>query len=150
MLALHGVTEMNDLVGQELGVSGWHSVTQARIDAFAAATDDYQPIHVDGEMARQSPFGTTIAHGLYTLSLGPKFLNEMFSLDGYSVGFNYGYDRVRWLTPVKVNSRIRMKATLAASQSLSGGTRFSIRQTFEIEGVEKPACVAECILVFFD
>jgi acyl dehydratase len=150
MLKLTGIAEMRALVGHDLGVSAWHEVTQARIDAFASATDDFEPIHVDPERAKRTPFGRTIAHGLYTLSLGPKFLYELYSMSGHSLALNYGFERVRFVSPVPVGSRVRMAAKVVEAEAITGGTRFTIRQTFEIEGADKPACVADAVVAYFD
>ena len=145
MLTITGIDELKAKVGEELGVSDWHEVTQERVNAFADATEDHQWIHVDEERAKETPFGGTIAHGLYTLSLGPKFSYSMFSLEGFTFGLNYGYDKVRFPAPVPVGSRVRMRATLAKVDEVPGGLQFTITQTFEIEGSEKPACVAESL-----
>lgn len=145
MLTITGPDELKAKVGEELGVSDWHEVTQERINAFAEATEDFQWIHVDPERAKETPFGGTIAHGLYTLSLGPKFAYSMFSLEGFAFGLNYGYDRVRFPAPVPVGSRVRMRATLAKVDDVPGGLQFTVTQTFEIEGADKPACVAESL-----
>jgi acyl dehydratase len=150
MLTLNGVPELAEQVGQELGVSDWYDVTQERITAFAHATDDFEQIHLDDARAREAGLGGTIAHGLYTLSLGPKFLYEIFSLDGPSLGLNYGFERVRFLSPVKVGSRIRMSATLKAVDPIPGGHRVTITQTFEVEGQAKPAAVADSVVAYFD
>ncbi len=150
MLTLHGVDDLWALVGQELGTSDWHTVTQERINAFAAATDDFEPLHLDPERARRTPFGVTIAHGLYTLSLGPKFLYQIYSIDGISLWLNYGYEKVRWISPVLVNSRLRMRAVLAEARPITGGTRFTIDETFEVEGQSKPACVARALAAYYD
>jgi acyl dehydratase len=145
MLTITGVDELKGRIGQELGVSDWHEVTQAAIDAFAEATGDRQWIHVDPARAAQSPLGSTIAHGLYTLSLGPQFSYAMVSFEGFAFGLNYGYDRVRFPAPVPVGSRVRMRATLAAADDIPGGVQVKVTQTFEREGGEKPVCVAESI-----
>jgi acyl dehydratase len=145
MLTITGTDELKAKIGEELGVSDWHDVTQERINAFAEATEDFQWIHVDEEKAAATPFGGTIAHGLYTLSLGPKFAYSMFSLEGFTFGLNYGYDKVRFPAPVPVGSRVRMRATLATVDDVPGGLQITITQTFEIEGSEKPACVAESL-----
>jgi len=145
MLTINGIEDLKGRVGQELGVSDWHEVTQADIDAFAEATDDHQFIHVDPERARQTPFGSTIAHGLYTLSLGPKFSYEMFSVDNVAFGINYGYEKIRFPSPVPVDSKVRMRAELLSVDEIPGGVQFKVKQTYEIEGGEKPACVAEAL-----
>ena len=143
MLTITGIDELKTKVGEELGVSEWHEVTQADIDAFAEATGDHQWIHVDPERAAQTPFGSTIAHGLYTLSLGPVLTEEAFSLEGIAFGLNYGYDRVRFPSPLPVDSRVRMRATLTSVDDVPGGIQMKVTQTFEREGGEKPVCVAE-------
>ncbi|HEV8151905.1 MAG TPA: MaoC family dehydratase [Solirubrobacteraceae bacterium] len=145
MVTLTGLDGIKDAVGQELGVSEWYEVTQERIDAFAAATDDHQWIHVDPERARDTPFGGTIAHGLFTLSLGPRFSYELFNVDGVAFGLNYGYAKVRFPAPVPVGSRLRMRATLQAADDVPGGLQLTVLQTFEIEGGDKPVCVAEAL-----
>lgn len=145
MLTITGPDELKAKVGEELGVSEWQDVTQARINAFAEATEDFQWIHVDPERAKETPFGGTIAHGLYTLSLGPKFAYAMFSLEGFTFGLNYGYDKVRFPAPVPVGSRVRMRAALAKVDDVPGGLQVTITQTFEIEGGDKPVCVAESL-----
>jgi acyl dehydratase len=143
MLTITGIDELRAKVGEELGVSDWLEVTQADIDAFAEATGDHQWIHVDPERAAQTPFGGTIAHGLYTLSLGPRFTFEAYHLEGFAFGLNYGYDRVRFPAPLPVNSKVRMRATLTSVDEVPGGIQTKVTQTFEIEGGEKPVCVAE-------
>jgi acyl dehydratase len=145
MLTINGIEDLKERVGQELGVSEWHEVSQAEIDAFAEATDDHQFIHVDPERAKQTPFGSTIAHGLYTLSLGPKFSYEMFSVDNVAFGINYGYEKIRFPAPVPVDSKVRMRAELLSVDDIPGGVQFKVKQTYEIEGGEKPACVAEAL-----
>jgi len=145
MLTINGIEDLKGRVGQELGVSDWHEVSQAEIDAFAEATDDHQFIHVDPERAKQTPFGSTIAHGLYTLSLGPKFSYEMFSVDNVAFGINYGYEKIRFPAPVPVDSKVRMRAEMLSVDDIPGGVQFKVKQTYEIEGAEKPACVAEAV-----
>jgi acyl dehydratase len=150
MLTISGVAGLRERSGQDLGVSAWHTVTQAHIDAFAAATDDYERIHVDPERAAQTPWGTTIAHGLYTLSLGPKFLYEIMEVEDVPLALNYGFDRVRFIQPVPVGSRVRMRATLAAVEDTGEAVRCRVEQVFEREGSDKPICVAESIVMYFD
>ena len=124
-------------------MSDWHEVTQRHIDAFASATDDYERIHVDPERAKETPWGVTIAHGLYTLSLGPKFLYTIFEMRDVPLALNYGFDKVRFISPVPVGSRVRMRATL---ESVEDSGRARIIQTFEREGQDKPVCVAESVV----
>lgn len=150
MRTLNCVDELRALVGHRLGTSSWHEITQERIQAFADATDDWERIHIDPERAAASPFGVTIAHGLFTLSLGPKFQYEIFEMNGHSLALNYGYDKVRWISPVRVGSRLRMTQDLLAAEPLEGGLKFRSRQTFEIEGQHDPVCVAESLFAYFD
>jgi acyl dehydratase len=145
MLTISGIDELRAKVGEELGVSEWHEVTQEAIDAFADATGDHQWIHVDPERAAQTPWGSTIAHGLYTLSIGPKFTFDMFTIEGFAFGLNYGYNKVRFPAPLPVNSRVRMRATLSSVDDVPGGVQLTITQTFEREGEQKPVCVAEAV-----
>jgi acyl dehydratase len=145
MLTISGIDELRAKVGEELGVSEWHGVTQERIDAFADATGDHQWIHVDPDRAAQTPWGSTIAHGLYTLSLGPQFTFALFTIEGFAFGLNYGYNKVRFPAPLPVGSRVRMRATLASVDDVPGGVQLTITQTFEREGEEKPVCVAEAV-----
>ena len=142
---INGLDELNAHVGQELGVSGWYEVTQATIDRFAEVTEDFQWIHVDVERAKQTPFGGTIAHGLFTLSLGPKFSYEIVDVQGFAFGVNYGYGKVRFPAPLPIGSNVRMRATLTSVEEVPGGVQFTITQTFEREGHDKPVCVAESL-----
>lgn len=150
MLTLTSVQAFRELAGTELGTSKWHVVTQQRVNDFADATDDHTAIHIDPDRAMAAGLDGTIAHGLYTLSLGPKFLHEIYSLSGYSVALNYGFERVRFLSPVATGSRVRMKAVLDGAEPIAGGTKFTIAETFELEGSSKPACVAEAVVAYFD
>ena len=145
MLTLSGLDEVKQHVGKELGVSEWHEVTQERINAFADATGDHQWIHVDPERAKDTPFGGTIAHGYYTLGLGPMFSYSMFSVEGFAFGVNYGVNRVRFPAPLPVGSKVRMRATLASVDDVPGGAQISITQTFETDAGDKPVCVAESL-----
>jgi acyl dehydratase len=150
MLTISGVEGLRSRVGEQLGISHWHEVTQDAIDAFAAATDDYERIHVDPERARETPWGVTIAHGLYTLSLGPKFLYEMFAMEDVPLALNYGFNKVRFISPLPVGSRVRMRAVLKAVDDAPGGARATVGQTFEREGQEKPICVAESVVLYYN
>src|SRR5215207_4058380 len=143
MLTISGIDELRAKVGEELGASEWHEVTQDEINAFADATGDHQWIHVDPERAAETPFGSTIAHGLLTLSLGPRFTYEAYAIEGFAFGLNYGYDSVRFPAPLHVGSRVRMRATLTSIDEVSGGIQIKVTQTFEREGTDKPVCVAE-------
>ena len=137
--------ELAGSVGSHLGHSAWLEITQGRIDAFADATDDHQWIHVDPERARSGPFGTTIAHGYLTLSLAVRFVDEIFAVEGVRMGVNYGTNKVRFVSPVPVGSRLRAGGTLAAIEELPGGLQATLDLTFEVEGSEKPACVAQVL-----
>ncbi len=146
---LTGPEEVKAAVGQEIGVSGWYAVTQEAIDAFAQVTGDHQWIHVDPERAAQTPFGGTIAHGLFTLSLGPKFSYEIMDMQGFAFGVNYGYGKVRFPAPLPVGSKVRMRAALTNVDDVPGGIQITVTQTFEVEGAEKPVCVAESLARLF-
>jgi acyl dehydratase len=150
VLTLTNLDQYRAMVGRELGTSSWHRVTQPLITAFAEATDDDEEIHLNPEAAAKRGLGSAIAHGLYTLSLGPKFLHEIYSVSGYSLALNYGYDKVRFLRPVKVDSRIRMTAKLEAVEPLAGGSKFKIRETFHTPDATQPVCVARAIVAYFD
>ncbi len=145
MLTLTGLDEVKSHVGEELGVSDWHLVTQEKVDEFAAVTGDDQWIHIDVERAKSTPFGGTIAHGYYTLSLAPRFSYDMFKLEGFAFGVNYGLNRVRFPAPMPVGDKVRMRAKLAAVEEIAGGAQITTELTFEREGGEKPVCVAESL-----
>jgi acyl dehydratase len=143
--------EIKAAIGSEIGVSDWVEVTQERIGQFAQATGDNQWIHVDVERAeRESPVGTTIAHGLLTLSFAPLFIRSVMRLEGLKNTLNYGANRVRYVTPVPAGSRLRGRVTIAAADdAASSGLRVTYGLTIEIEGRERPACVAEVIGVHY-
>ena len=126
----------------------WFGVDQHRIDLFADATDDHQWIHVDPERAASGPFGATIAHGLLTLSLLPHFTSQMYTVDNIAMAINYGYNKVRFITPVKVGAKIRARAEIAKVDQLDGAVQATLTTTVEIEGSDKPAAVAESIVRF--
>ena len=149
MLTLTGLDEVRAHVGEELGVSDWHEVTQDDIDRFADVTGDHQWIHVDPERASQTPFGGTIAHGYYTLSLAPKFSYTLFTFEGFAFAMNYGLNRVRFPAPLPVGSRVRMRAKLAAVDDVTGGAQVTTELTFEREGGDKPVCVAEPVYRYY-
>jgi len=146
MLTLTGLEEVKANVGKELGVSDWHLVTQEDINTFADVTGDHQFIHVDVERAKETPFGGTIAHGYYTLSLAPHLGEGLYKLDGFAFGLNYGLNRVRFPAPLPVGSRVRMRSTLAKVEDVPGGAQLQFDLTFEVEGGEKPVCVAESLV----
>lgn len=133
-------------VGQDLGHGPWVRVTQERINQFADATGDHQWIHVDVERAKAGPYGKTIAHGLLTLSMLGVLSKEVFSFQGFARGINYGYERVRFPSPVPVDSKLRLGAKILSCEEVAGGALQTIMElTVEIEGIAKPACVAQMI-----
>ncbi len=142
---------MRAKVGQELAVSDWLLVDQARIDAFAACTGDHQWIHVDVERAARGPFGGTIAHGFLTLSLVPVLTGGTWSAGlGLEATLNYGLDRVRFLTPVRAGSRVRNRVSLVSAEERGAGrTLLCLENTVEIEGEAKPALVATTLAMAF-
>ena len=145
MKTITGLDELKASVGEVLGTSDWHEVTQEAIDAFADVTGDHQWIHVDTERATDTPFGGTIAHGYYTLSLAPMLTEQVMSLEGFAFVVNYGLNRVRFPAPVPVGSRVRATVKLAELQEIAGGAQITLELTFEVEGGEKPACVAQTL-----
>ncbi|TCP50107.1 acyl dehydratase [Tamaricihabitans halophyticus] len=147
MRVFNGVDEFAAAVGEHLGYSEWHEITQPQVDQFAEATGDHQWIHVDPERARTGPFGTTIAHGYLTLSLIPTLGKEIYRVDGIALGINYGTNKVRFPQPVPVGARVRAGMQLAEVADSGKGKRFSCTYTIEIEGKEKPACIAETVVV---
>ncbi|HEX7044978.1 MAG TPA: MaoC family dehydratase [Burkholderiales bacterium] len=147
---IKSIDELRRQVGQDVAVSDWLTVTQERIDRFADATSDHQWIHVDRERAAQSPFGTTIAHGFLTLSLIPYFTNETFTFPPSRMTINYGLNRVRFTAPVRSGSRVRARFRLLGLEDVPGGVQMNWQITIELEGSEKPACVAETISRRYD
>jgi len=137
--------ELEAKVGQEVVVSDWLDVGQERIDRFAEATGDHQWIHVDPVRARESPFGTTIAHGFLTLSLLSKFLNESLDFGGTRMGVNYGCNRLRFTAPVKSGSRLRTRFRLKQFERIEGGAQLTWDIVMECEGEPKPVLIAEWI-----
>src|SRR5918999_6410691 len=130
---------------KDLGVSDWHRVEQKHVDLFADATGDHQWIHVDTEMAKQGPFGTTVAHGYLSLSLLPRLLGDLMTISDAKMGLNYGIDRIRFTNPVPTGSRVRLKAKVASSQRKGDGLLYKVGVEIEIEGQEKPALVGEVL-----
>ncbi|WP_286157046.1 MaoC family dehydratase [Streptomyces sp. AA4] len=145
MRVFSDVAELAEAVGGTLGTSEWHTVSQEQVQLFADATGDHQWIHLDAEKAAAGPFGTTIAHGFLTLSLIPAFLPEIYRVEGLKMGINYGLNKVRFPQPVKVGSRVRGTADLVELTDVPGGKQAVVRWTVEIEGEDKPACVAEMV-----
>lgn len=148
MKATHftGIEDARARTGQEIGVSDWMRIEQDRVDAFARITGDQQWIHVDVERAKHdSPFGGTIVHGYLTLSLLAKFALECIEVEGVKLAVNYGLNRVRFASPVKVGSRIRARFVLVAVDDIPGGAQMLWQAAIESEGGDKPACVAEMV-----
>ncbi len=137
--------ELRAAVGRHLGHTDWLTITQDRIDQFAESTGDHQWIHVDPERAKDGPYGATIAHGYLTLSLGPMLGPQIYAVTGFSMGVNYGANKVRFPAPVPVDSKVRMRAKLADLEEIPGGAQLILELTFEREGGEKPVCVAETL-----
>jgi acyl dehydratase len=130
--------------GQEVAVSDWHTISQTQIDQFAEATGDHQWIHVDPERAKAGPFGTPIAHGFLTLSLLPRLLESCLTITQSGMGINYGLNRVRFVSPVPVGSRLRGRFVLHTAEPIdNGGMQMTWSATIEREGSDKPVCVAE-------
>jgi len=136
------------LAGTDLGSTDWLEITQDRVDRFADATDDHQWIHVDPERAKDGPFGTPIAHGFLTLSLAVKFWTELLDVTGVTTKVNYGLDKVRFVSPVKVGARVRMSAVVAEVAEVPGGYQLTVDQTIELEGAAKPAVIARGLYRF--
>ena len=148
---IKGIAEFRELVGTHVGYSDWMEITQERVNTFADATGDHQWIHVDPERAKDGPFGGTIAHGYLTLSLGPVLMPSILIVTGVKMGVNYGCEKVRFLSPVKVGSRVRLGAELSKIEDLpNNGAQVYMTFTFEIEGSEKPAAVAEIIFRYYE
>ena len=141
---------IEDLIGQDL-LSEWRTIEQSRIDEFAHATDDPQWIHTDPDAAAAGPFGTTIAHGFLTLSLVvPMFAEALPPLDGYGMTLNYGLNRVRFTSPVPSGARIRGRFRIEEVEDVALGKQARVTATIELDGQEKPACVAEALFRFLD
>jgi acyl dehydratase len=135
--------------GMRFGPSSWFEITQDDVDAYAAVSRDRNPIHVDAEYAASTPFGTRIAHGLLTLGLVVPLMAEVFEVTGSSMGINYGLNRLRFPAPVPVGSRIRVRGEVAEVTEITGGWQIVTPVAFEVEGTEKPACVADLVLRYY-
>jgi acyl dehydratase len=147
LVTTNGIEDLKELIGQEVGPSEWREVTQEDIDRFAELSGDDQWIHVDTERAKtESPFGTTVAHGNLTLSMIDGFRKDLIQSEGFALGVNYGWNKVRFPAPVPSGSRLRARAEVVSVDDAGGGwyqvvTRFTV----EVEGSEKPACVGESV-----
>jgi acyl dehydratase len=147
---VESIQGLKDLVGREVGVTDWLTITQDRIEQFAEATEDRQWIHVDRERAaRESPYGTTIAHGFLTLSLLSHFMKQTIDVRGVRMGVNYGLNRVRFPAPVRAGARIRARVALDSLKDFPDGGEAVFSFTVECEGSEKPCCVAEWVVRFY-
>ena len=142
-------TDVAGLAGTDLGYTDWVEITQEQVNTFADATGDHQWIHVDPERAKDGPFGAPIAHGFLTLSLAVTFWTELLEVDGVTTKVNYGLDKVRFVSPVKVGARVRMNAVVAEVTEIAGGYQLTVDQTIEIDGATKPAVVARGLYRFY-
>ncbi|MGH9303557.1 MAG: MaoC family dehydratase [Acidimicrobiales bacterium] len=147
---LETIGDLKSHVGEHLGYSDWHVVSQDQVDLFADATGDHQWIHVDPERAlRDSPYGAPVAHGYLTLSLAPVLLSGVVSVGGVSMALNYGCNKVRFPAPVPVGSKLRLGATLQSVEEIAGGAQVVMGLVFEVEGQAKPSCVAEAVYRYY-
>jgi acyl dehydratase len=149
-LTIDGIEQLRAKVGEHLGYSEWHEVTQEQVNLFADATGDHQWIHVDIERAKAGPFGGPIAHGYLTLSLCPTLMPEVFSVEGVGMLVNYGLNKLRFPAPVPVGSKVRMGVTLAGLEDTPGGAQATLAVAFEVEGGTKPVCVAEALFRYYN
>ena len=144
-VVINGIDELKARVGEEIGVSDWRVVTQEDVDTFARVTGDDQWIHVDPERAKDTPFGGTIAHGYFTLSLIPRFSYDLYTMTGVAFALNYGLDKLRFPSPLPTGSKVRMRLAVGAVDEIPGGAQVKMVATLEREGGEKPVCVAETL-----
>ncbi|MEN9803096.1 MAG: putative 3-hydroxyacyl-thioester dehydratase [Actinomycetota bacterium] len=142
---IKGIEGLKEAVGQHLGYSEYLEITQDRVNTFADATGDHQWIHVDVEKAKSGPFGGPIAHGYLTLSLGPMLYPTVVRVEGFSMGVNYGANKVRFPSPVPVGAKVRLGVKLLEVEEIPNGAQMTMEFTFECEGAPKPSCVAEII-----
>lgn len=143
------IAALPELVGKELGTSSWRTITQEQVAQFADLTGDHNPIHIDPEVAAKSPFGTTIVHGYFTLSLVVPLMAEVIEVTDLGTGVNYGLDKLRFPAPVPVGSRIRVSVKLAEVTEVSGGAQAKFDVAFEVEGQAKPACVMVMVVRYY-
>lgn len=141
-----GLDEFEAAAGRELGPTDWVEIGQDRIDLFASATDDHQWIHVDPVRAAEGPFGGTIAHGLLTLSLLPRFMHDLYRVDGVAMAINYGFNKVRFISPVPAGARVRARSVIQDVAHPDGAVQATLVTTVEIDGAVKPAAVIESIV----
>ena len=150
MLVVNAIEELQSRLGQELGVSDWHAVSQTDIDCFAQVTGDRQWIHTDVELARTGPFRGTIAHGFYTLALIPMLKGQVLSLQGFGFVINYGLNRVRFPAPLPVGDKVRLRLSLEAISTRQGTSDITLLSSLECATQEKPVCVAESVVRVFE
>jgi len=146
---VNGIDGLKAKAGEHLGFSDWVEVTQQQVNLFADATGDHQWIHVDPERAKTGPFGGPIAHGYLTLSLAPMLLNSVLRVEGIAMGVNYGLNKLRFPSPVPVGAKVRIGATLVSAEDVAGGAQVTLDLVFEIEGKDKPACVAQGVYRYY-
>ena len=147
---INAVEELESLVGQQVGTGEWFEITQDRVSQFADATDDHQWIHIDEERAKEGPFGSTIAHGYLTLSLIAGLSPKIFTITGMKMMINYGLNKVRFPQPVPVGSRVRDVVELAEVNRKSSGVQVVMNHIVEIEGADKPACIAQTVTLMVE
>jgi acyl dehydratase len=140
---------LHDLVGKQIGFTDWQTISQERVNLFADATDDHQWIHIDPERGKAGPFGGTIAHGYLTLSLAPELLNKLLQVDNAKFAVNYGANKVRFPSPVRVGSELRMGVTIAGAEDVEGGVQATYDLVFEVRDTPKPACVAQVVYRYY-
>jgi acyl dehydratase len=143
------IDDLPKYIGDHIGYSPWHEVTQEQVNLFADATGDHEWIHVDPERAKAGPFGGPIAHGYLTLSLASYLLPQLWRVTGISMGVNYGINKLRFPSPVPVGKKLRIGATLASVEEIAGGAQVTMDLTFEVEGADKPACVAQAVYRYY-
>jgi acyl dehydratase len=146
---IQGIDGLKQRVGDHLGYSEWHQVTQEQVNTFAEATGDFQWIHVDVERAKQGPFGGPIAHGYLTLSLAPLLIPQIVKVEGITMAVNYGLNKVRFPAPVPVGSKIRLGATLTGVSDIAGGAQITMSMVYDLDGGDKPVCVAEIVFRYY-
>ncbi|ETK34800.1 MaoC family dehydratase [Microbispora sp. ATCC PTA-5024] len=142
------LAELKAAKGEHLGYTDWREISQERVNLFADATDDHQWIHVDADRAKEGPFGGTIAHGYLSLALVPSFMQELFRVEGIRMAVNYGLNKVRFPRPVPVGSRVRAGAEIVDVKGTPAGTLANLRVTIEVEGADRPSCIAETLSLF--
>jgi acyl dehydratase len=146
---LQGIEGLKAKLGEHLGFSDWHEVTQDQVNRFADATLDHQWIHIDPERAKAGPFGGPIAHGYLTLSLAPHLLSQVLQVGGIKMGVNYGLNKVRFPAPVPVGSKLRVGAAIVEVEDIAGGAQITVDMTFEVDGQAKPSCVAQAVFRYY-